>query len=168
MFYTQFANHKIEFWFKVKSYILIHTLSTTFVEIYGLFKRYALLTVYFHFHFCGRVGRGFVLFDSWGFWFVVLCGHWEEVELASYNLLLQSETFLWCRALIEITSYLVSHCLTCGYHFRLSFKNQWKRPLQACTAHLLIRWQLRFRYWPWITEYQYHHHLFSEKMDGPI
>ena len=61
-------------------------------------------TVYFHFHFCGRVGRGFILFDFWGFRFVVLCGNCEEVELVIYNLLFQSETFLWCRALIEIKS----------------------------------------------------------------
>jgi len=39
-------------------------------------------TFYFHFNFCGRMGRGFILFDSWGFWLVVLCGNWEEVELA--------------------------------------------------------------------------------------
>jgi len=87
----------------VKSFILIHTLSTTLVENYGLL----IFTLYWqtvYFHFCGRVGRGIVLFDFWGFWFVVLCGNWEEVELASYNLLFQSETFLWCRALIEIKS----------------------------------------------------------------
>ena len=54
-----------------------------------------------------------VLFDFWGFWFVVLCGNWEAVELAIYNLLFQSETFFWCRALIEIKFaffHLVSHC----------------------------------------------------------
>jgi len=50
------------------------------------------------------VGRGFILFDFWGFRFVVLCGNCEEVELVIYNLLFQSETFLWCRALIEIKS----------------------------------------------------------------
>jgi len=38
-------------------------------------------TLYFHFHFCRRVGRGFIWFEFWGFWFVVLCGNWEEVEL---------------------------------------------------------------------------------------
>ena len=105
VFYTQLASHKIVFWFKVKSFILIHTLSTTFVENYGLLN-FTLYwqTVYFHFHFCGRVRRGFIWFDFWGFWFVVLCGNWEEVELAIYNLMFQSETILRCLALIEIKS----------------------------------------------------------------
>jgi len=59
----------------VKLFILIDTLSTTFVENYGLlnFTLYWQI-VYFHFHFCRRVVRGFILFDFWGFWFVVLCG----------------------------------------------------------------------------------------------
>jgi len=26
---------------------------------------------------------------------------------------------------------------------RFSLKNQWKRPLQACTAHLHIRWRIK-------------------------
>ena len=67
---------------------------------------YALLnnweTVYFHFHFCGWVGKGLILFDCWRFWFVVLCGKWEAVELGINNLLFQSVTFLWCRALIVL------------------------------------------------------------------
>jgi len=105
VFYTQLASHKIEFWFKVKSFILTHTLSTTFVENYGLLNcTLYWQTVYFYFHFWGRVGRGYIWFHFWGFWFVVLYGNWEEVELAIYNLLFQSETFLWCRALIEIKS----------------------------------------------------------------
>ena len=103
--FTHNLQVKIEFWFKVKSFILIHTLSTTFVENYGLLN-FTLYwqTVYFHFHFCGRVRRGFIWFDFWGFWLGVLCGNWEEVELAIYNLFFQSKTFLWCRALIEIKS----------------------------------------------------------------
>jgi len=59
-------SHKIEFWFKVKSFILIHTRSTTFGEKYGLLN-FTLYwqTVYFHFHFC----------EGWGgdsFWFLGL------------------------------------------------------------------------------------------------
>ena len=105
VFYTQLASHKIEFWFKVKSFILTYTLSTTFVENYRLLNSTLYWqTVYFHFHFRGRVGRGFNLFYFCGFWFVVLCGNWEEVELASYNLFFQSVNYFWCWALIEIKS----------------------------------------------------------------
>ena len=69
---------------------------------------YALLnywqTVYFHFHFYGWVGTGLILSYCWRFWFVVLCGNWQAIVLAINNLLFQSETFLWCRALIELKS----------------------------------------------------------------
>ena len=105
----------IKFWVLIQSEV-IHTdpySPTTFVYNYGLLN-FTLYwqTVYFHFHFCGRVGRGFILFDFWGFWLVVFCGNWEEVELAICNLLFQSETFLWCRALIEIKSCSLwaEHC----------------------------------------------------------
>ena len=58
---------------------------------------YALLnywqTIYFHFHFCRWVGKGLILFDCWRFWFVVLCGNWEAVELAINNLLFHLRHF---------------------------------------------------------------------------
>jgi len=74
--------------------VATYTLSITFVENKGLFTLYSITdkTVYFHFH--GWVGKGFILFDYWHFWFVVLCGNWEAVDLAINNLLFQSETFL--------------------------------------------------------------------------
>ena len=114
-----------------------------FVENNRLFTLY-WQTNYFHFHFCGRVWKELIWFDCWRFWFVVLCGNWEAVELAMNSLLFQSEIFLWCRALIEIKSCSIFSSSTQPllHCFRLSLKNQWILTLQACTAHLLIRWRI--------------------------
>ena len=91
-------------------------------------KLYALLAdCLLSFSLLWMVGSGFILFHFWGFWFVVLCGNWEAIELAIYNLLFQSETFLWCRALTEIKSAetisdLVSRTNENVYHHLFSKK----------------------------------------------
>ena len=117
-------------WVLIQS-VATYTLSITFVENNGLFMFYSITDRRFTFIFTFAGGWGKDLFyliaGTFGLLFCVVTE--KPLNKPINNLLFQSETFLWCRVLIEIKVYrffllLLSLCLTYGHRFRFNLKNQ--------------------------------------------